>query len=456
LFLSILKAGVEIVTMVPERRYSKASVGDLVGLLEPLIVMTRAHDESLVKSQRLSEVWKQRRKHAAQKPMNGVGPAWLRLVDGKWQVIEERADVVRLIFRLAINGFGIQAIAHQLNREKVPPIGRGKEWVYSYVWLTLRNRAVLGEFQPHVVNGKRTPTGKAIPGYYPPIISESEFYKASEALTARQQQRGPRGQHVRNLFTGLLRDAKDGCTLVTVSESDKCKSVRLVSSGGLRGRAGSSYRTFPYLAVEEAFLELVKELKASDVLPAERGDAPDEVAIWSGRLQELEHRISKTMSDMKEHGEFEIGLRLLRDLEAEKTDVAARLEKAKAAAVTSEAEVLGETQSLAALLEKAEGEERLSLRLKIKARIAALVSEMRMLIVPRGWNRIAALQVWFAKSSKRRDLLIVYRGGRQGGSWEACSLADVREPGDLRDRRQAKELERLLSKVDLKVSDAEA
>src|SRR5262245_25627025 len=83
LFLGILKAGVDIVTMVPERHYTKASVGDIVGILEPLIIMSRAHEESLVKAERIIEVWKQRRKHAAERPMNAVGPAWLQLVDGR-------------------------------------------------------------------------------------------------------------------------------------------------------------------------------------------------------------------------------------------------------------------------------------------------------------------------------------------------------------------------------------
>src|SRR5262249_44620440 len=80
LFLGILKAGVEIVTMTPERHYSKTSVGDIVGLLEPIIIMSRAHEESAVKSVRIADIWKQRRKHAEEKPMNGVGPAWLKLV----------------------------------------------------------------------------------------------------------------------------------------------------------------------------------------------------------------------------------------------------------------------------------------------------------------------------------------------------------------------------------------
>jgi DNA invertase Pin-like site-specific DNA recombinase len=448
LFLGILKGGVEIVTMAPERHYTKASVGDIVGLLEPIIIMSRAHEESALKSERLADVWEQRRKMAGESPMNAVCPAWLRLEGGRWRVIRERADVVRRIFARAIEGHGLHAIAAELNRAEVPTMGRGKTWGYSYVHLILRNRAVLGELQPHAVKGKRVPVGKPIPNYYPAVIDEATFYRAAAALDARKHQRGPRGRYVRNLFTGLLRDARDGCTLVTVSESDKCKTVKLVSSGGQRGLAGSTYRTFPYAAAEGAFLQLVKELKVCDILPSEHRNGTDEVAVLSGRLQELEHRIGKTVADLKGHGEFDTGLRLLRDLEDEKKDVATRLEKAKAEAATSEAEVLGEAQSLVVLLADAEGAELLELRTKIKARVLQLVSEMWMLVVPRSGDRLAALQVWFAGSKRRRDLLILHRP-RAG--WWARSLADVAAPGDLdlRNRDHAARLEAVLAGLDL-------
>jgi DNA invertase Pin-like site-specific DNA recombinase len=450
LFLGILKAGIDIVTMVPERHYTKAAVGDIVGILEPLIIMSRAHEESLVKAERLLERWNERRKRAREEPMTSVCPAWLRLVDGRWHVIKARAAVVRRIFRLSIDGHGLHVIAHILNREKVPPMGRGKEWFYSYVGLILRNRAVLGECQPHTFNGKRSPVGKPVPNYYPAIVSEATFHQAGAALDARKNSKGPRGKYVRNLFTGLLRDARDGCTLVTTSESDSHKTVKLVSSGGQRGRAGSTYRTFPYEIVEGAFLQLVKELKASDILPRARSDSSDEVAALSGRLQELEHQLNKALADLKAHGEFDTGMRLLRELEDEKKGVALRLEKAKAAALTNEAEVLGETQSLAGLLADAEGEERLALRTKIKARIAQLVGEMRLLVVVRGRDRLGALQLWFRGGERCRNLFIFYRGGRGGGQWWARSFAAAALPEDLdlRSRADAQELEALLSRLD--------
>ena len=41
LFRELLKAGIGITTLTPEREYTKANVNDLVGLLEPLFIMSR-------------------------------------------------------------------------------------------------------------------------------------------------------------------------------------------------------------------------------------------------------------------------------------------------------------------------------------------------------------------------------------------------------------------------------
>jgi DNA invertase Pin-like site-specific DNA recombinase len=453
LFFGILRAGIDIVTMEPERHYTKASVGDIVGLLEPLVIMSRAHEESSIKSVRLLDAWKKRRERAAERPMNAVGPAWLRMVGGRWQPIPEHVATLNHIFNLALEGLGLHAIAARLNRSKTPVMARSEAWAVSSVGKILRNRAVLGEFVPHAIrDGKRVPDGKSVAGYYPAVVDGATFYRVQAALDARRNQRGPRGRHVRNLFTGLLRDARDGCTLVTVTESDKCRSVRLVSSGAQHGHDGSDFRTFSYPAAEGAILQLLKELKASDILP-QTNRGVDEVAHWSGRLQDIEHRIGKLTAAMKEGGDFDLGLRLLRDLEAEKKGAVAKLEKVRVERATNEVEVLGETQSLIDLLAEAEGDELLALRTKIKARIAQLVADMRMLIVPQGRQRLAAVQLWFRGGDRHRDYLILYTPGSRhtGGGWRVRSFAeaDLPETFDLRDRGHAARLEKMLAAIEL-------
>jgi DNA invertase Pin-like site-specific DNA recombinase len=455
LFQGILKSGVDIVTMSPERHYTKASIGDIVGILEPLVIMSRANEESTIKSKRIAKQWMERRQRAHEKPMNGVGPGWLRLVDGRWEPIPERVATVKRIFRLAIEGNGIHVIAQTLNRENVPTMGRGSEWQPSYIYLILNNRAVLGEFQPHTIgeDGKRVKAGNPLPNYYPAVVSEADLYQAEKAMKRRENMNGPRGKYVRNLFTGILFNALDGRTMVTVSESNKCKAVKLISSGALRGKSSIGYCTFPYDLVEHAFLRFVKELKASDVLPREGADTEDVIRGLTGKLQNIDHRLAKLTADMKAEGDFDAGLRLMRELEKDKKATAEQLERARAEQSTTEAEVLGESQSLIDLLSEAEGNERLELRLKLKQRIRELVSGMWMVVAPRGWSRVAALQVYFADGENHRDFLLFYKPANryEPATWHIRSLADAAALGDLDLRKpgHVRSLERELLAMDL-------
>jgi DNA invertase Pin-like site-specific DNA recombinase len=456
LFMSLLRQGVEIVTFVPERRYTRESVSDLPGLLEPLVVFSRANEESKMKSHRAREKWDARRALASQRPLTRTAPAWLALSPDRkrWEPIPERVQAVRRIFQLAREGNGSQRIAADLNRAGVPPMGRGKKWQTSYVWLVLKNRAVLGEYQPHLCEaGKRTPVGKAVPNYFPAVLSEAEFYQAQAALEGRRLARGRRGRHVRNLFTGVLRDARDSQTMVLVTESDGNRSTRLISSGGRDGRPGSSYLTFPYDAFEGAFLGLVKELKPADVLPPKTPrNGEKELAELSGRLAALDYKLQAVKKRVLAEDDTEALLDIAAALEREKKDTTARLEKARAEAVSAPAESLGEAQTLIGLLSDVEGETRADLRTKIKARIRQLVSELWGLVVKRQSCRLCAVQVWLSEG-KRRDLLIV---ARRDGRWSARSLVGLHFSGDLDLRKpdHAVRLEKALLAMDLPAADS--
>jgi DNA invertase Pin-like site-specific DNA recombinase len=452
LFISLLRQGVEIVTFVPERRYTYKSVNDLPGLIEPLVVFSRSNEESQMKSHRAKEEWDAKRACAAQRPLTKSAPAWLRLRADRsgWDEIPERVQTVKRIFQMARDGHGIQRITADLNGSGTPTMGRGKRWNVSYVWLILRNRAVTGEFQGHVKeDGKRMPVGTPVAGYFPQIINDVEFYQAQAAVEGRRLSRGRRGRHVRNLFTGILRDARDGQTMVLVTESDSNRSTRLISSGARNGAKGSTYTTFPYNALEGAFLRLVRELKPADVLPpAAPRNGEKEVAELSGRLTALDYKLQAVKRRVLTEEDTEALLDIAAALEKEKKDTAARLEKAKARAADSEAESLGEAQTLVGLLEQAQGEELADLRTKIKARVRQLVSEMWALVVRRGADRLLALEIWFSEGKVRRDLIV---RASPGGAWEAKSLASVIKPGDLDIRRRADALamEKLLTTIDL-------
>src|SRR5262249_44955898 len=109
LIKGILKAGVRIVTLSPEREFDRdATKGLTKGALEIQLILERASEESERKSERCGQAWRQLKKKAAaeRKPITRVAPAWLEVRDGKFHLIPEKAAIVRRIYTLARDGYG--------------------------------------------------------------------------------------------------------------------------------------------------------------------------------------------------------------------------------------------------------------------------------------------------------------------------------------------------------------
>lgn len=115
-----------------------------------------------------------------------------------------------------LEGKGVTAIAKELNETpgiwKPDKKDRRKKtvgWRESYIQKILRNREVIGEYQPHkVVDGKRVPVGDPIPDYFPPVIDEDLFYQVQAVLKANAEKNGNAGGRTgkaNNLFTHVVR-----------------------------------------------------------------------------------------------------------------------------------------------------------------------------------------------------------------------------------------------------------
>ena len=64
LFTQILSKDITIVTLTDNRVYTRESINDIGNLMYSLMVMSRAHEESLMKSKRISSAWENKRKQA--------------------------------------------------------------------------------------------------------------------------------------------------------------------------------------------------------------------------------------------------------------------------------------------------------------------------------------------------------------------------------------------------------
>ena len=284
-FMSIINADITIVTLIDQQVYNRKILnGEWTKLILSLGIMSRAHEESLSKGKRVADAWGKKREKAADKPLTKRCPAWLRLIDDRFEVIEERAAVVHRIFQQTAAGIGRRALVAQLNREGVPTFGRSKGWQPSYVAKLLESEAVLGTMQPHrKIDGKRHPEGEPVREYFPAIIPDELFWQARAATTARQAGAdgrngvayhggaaytggGSKGENYTNLFTRLARCACGG-RMVLLNKGKPPKGGRyLTCDHAYRGLDCSLKKNWRYDVVESVVLDRVARVDLSRVL----------------------------------------------------------------------------------------------------------------------------------------------------------------------------------------------
>ena len=284
LFLSIIDAGVSIVTLSDGQVYSKAEVDrDFTKLLMSIVYMARAHDESAMKSARLVESWKAKRARAQADPrakLTGCVPGWLTLNKARteFRVREDRATIVRRLFEECASGIGSRMSARRLNDENVIPFGRAKGWRNTSIRQILTNEAVIGRFQPGVMkDGVRVPEGPPIEGYFPAIVPEALFFRAQKAMTGRRK--GSAGQDrgtCANLFRGLVRCAYCGGPMYYHTSGGLPEGQGWLQCDIARRRVRkdgelvcSHIKTYPYEMLERHVLACLPDIDISQMLDLE-------------------------------------------------------------------------------------------------------------------------------------------------------------------------------------------
>jgi DNA invertase Pin-like site-specific DNA recombinase len=485
LVLGLLQAGIRIVQLLPvEVIYDDKS--NAMAVMMMVMELSRGHSESVMKSERVGSAWKEKKRRAAvnREPVTARSPAWLRLVDGQWHVIESAAQTVRDIFRWAIDGHGLGVIAKRLNggafvktrsvkqpdgtiikkrqmvqgtQQMVPTISTEKDgakhWARSTIAKILANRAVIGEYQPYAGRArKRRAEGEPITGYYPPIVSEQDFFAARAALANRRNKPGRTAKAGINVFANLLHDARDGGTFVQVNKGIPSGARALAPYRAVQGMG--KYLTFPVAVFERAVLSYLREIDPRELLP-KKDRSGEKVMALSGRLEELDGQIEKLKVRLQANYSDAVADVLERHA-ANKASLTAELTLARQEAASPVLEAWGQARSLIDVLDNAPDQQ--EVRTKLRAAIRRIVGSIQLLIVRRGLVRLCAIQIWFTNTKQRRDYLIYHKQAHAGGMAKrtearsmVVSLATVLKPGDL-DLRQpdhARRLEKALTKMDL-------
>lgn len=196
----IINAGITVVTASDGKLYSRAQLkANPMDLVYSLLLMIRAHEESDTKSKRVTAaIVKQCRAWQAGTwrgvIRNGKDPQWVRLVDGVWQLVPERAEAMREVIRLYLAGHSGQGIARKLTAAGLATTER--DVVASHIYKQLKNPALIGEKRLTVGGEAYTLTG-----YYPALLTPEEWSE----LHAAGGQRGRRGSRsdVPHIVTGL-------------------------------------------------------------------------------------------------------------------------------------------------------------------------------------------------------------------------------------------------------------
>jgi len=320
LLLNLINQDIEIVALSDnERRYSKESLmANPMELFISIMVMSRAHEESKIKSYRVKESWLNRKKLAAEgKHINIRLPSWLESKDDRYKTDPAKVEVIKRIFELYISGYGTQTIAGLLCTANVPNIakqirGRSDRWHATNIQRILKAKEVIGFY---------TGTSPAIPGFFPAIISETDFYACQAKLAMRYNYKGQRN-HTPHPFSHLLKCAHCGKSIVKAHGN----GYRYLQCQGARVKMCKP-ETLPYYATEQALLKVLASIgpTASSLDDNAAANTQHDIEALQGRINEVNEKIA-TATTLFMETPSEAGAKILQQLESDRKSFGQQLE----------------------------------------------------------------------------------------------------------------------------------
>lgn len=309
-FMSLLAAGINIVTLTDRKLFTKDYTP--MDLMMSVVVMARAHEESSTKAMRLGDAFRKKQRDAREfnKPMGAAIPLWLKLEDGRYQLVEEQAKTVRRIFEMSVAGHGKIVTAKALNADGILS-PKGTSWGTSSVDKVLHNRAVLGEYQPFTTqggDGKRRPHGAPILGYYPPVVGEETFYLAQAAMDDRRIQKSTKQTKNFNIWAGIIKCAYCGKALHLVDKGKPPKGAKyLRCSNSAKGMCKAKVVRLDQS--EAVFRQMLVRVESQALVQDNAIKIEKDFGVVSGKLSEkrellgqyrdaLQRRYSETVDDL--------------------------------------------------------------------------------------------------------------------------------------------------------------
>jgi len=316
-FLDLLAKGINVFTSLDQRTYTKDF--DVTDLLVSIISMSRAHEESATKGSRVSSAWAKKHKEARDtgKPLGKLRPLWLDLTPDGYVLNPAHAQVVQRIFDLSAKGHGSRVIAAALNQEGISTFSADRKnssglWGFSTIRHILESRTTLGEYRPHIfIDGVRTPDGEPIKGYFPPVITEAQFYLAAAARASRRLHKVTKVTKNFNVLAGIFFCQKCGGAMHLQGFKDrkyfKCTNKQKgMCDAGVIGSERS----------ETVFQEVLAKIDSLSLVRSSSGSLTQKIQVIDGRIEELRAKQANAESS---HQEFpsRITAKLLQQIETD-------------------------------------------------------------------------------------------------------------------------------------------
>jgi DNA invertase Pin-like site-specific DNA recombinase len=344
----IVDKGVAVVTLSDGKVYTKQTLdNDPFAFVMVVLSFIRSHDESLQKGRRVRSAWESKRRTASDRPLTARCPAWLKLRPDRseFDVLEDRARIVRRVYEMSAAGVGQHNIAMTLNDEQIPTWGDSgrtpaKHWRRSYIVKLLSNLAVIGTFVPHtleIVDDKKARVAQQpVAGYFPAIVDE-ELYRKVAALRdgAPSPARGRHaGAELKNILGGLAKCWRCGgrMTRVTKGSAPKAGKPYLVCEAAKTGKRDESgrkvceYRAVPIEPIEEGLRENIGLAIETAPTPGEGGSLDALIEGENVRVDNLGEQIAKIVDAIARGGSPAL-MEKLRSLERERDEAMSELSR---------------------------------------------------------------------------------------------------------------------------------
>lgn len=207
-FRRILKANVNVITLMDKKIYTKASLNDLMSIMYSSMLMAQANEESAKKGERILKSFDQKidkLNNGESIQYVGIFPGWIDNKGTKQKtnfVVNEKAKIVQRVFKMYIAGTSMGDIARIFNEELVEQVAKRRHKNFTNSWSSakvnhlLKNRCVLGDL-------RIAKTGDVYENYYPSIISVDDW-DVVQSMTATNKTKKVSGRKSINIFTGKM------------------------------------------------------------------------------------------------------------------------------------------------------------------------------------------------------------------------------------------------------------